>query len=717
MKKHFSKVVAALLLVCMAFGLFAFTACGVTVEISETEISVQVGKTVTLTAIASDGSDVEWSSGDETVATVSNGKVTGKKVGTAKITAAAGGSKAECTVTVTEAVTVTISDQEITLAPGATKQLTATASDNSAITWSTSSDATATVSATGLVTAVAEGEVYVTATCASGSRANCLVKVADPNKQPITQSTESAIEEKNTWFYWTEWSEIKEAYYNKSTETATLSFANNGGNWYNMQLFYDVELEEVGENEGYGVSFTLNSTKAGHITVNQNAMEIKAGDNNITVDNLKGGGGKVALNIVVGKDQGDTKIDIDEATLTISKPVFEKYTKTKLKTPTALAIDAETKVVTVTCEDDDKASGYMLILKRTGVKDQAISIKNGEAIDDSLIKNGEYAVTVQTIGNGRYESSDVFADTGVTLRVSHDAIAYDITLTGESDITAGKFFYWCEHGEMQSARFEDDIATFTWEGHASNWYGVQIFYLDGSVEAGKKYGVSFKLNSTAAGHITVNGEVIEIAEGDNTVTVDKLGTGKASLSVQIGVNGGDPAIDMGAATIIIGELQFFEKQYDLAFGQENDDEWGNKGLPVDGKYYYWNDQNWAGATVTVSEAKFDDGTLTIAYEYTAGGTDFGLQLFMKSSALKEDTAYVLKLKINTQKAISVTVNGQKFDLTAGDNAIEVEFTAAAYTQSSAPSTVSIQVKGAAGEDSAANTLVLSEIVFEEKAAE
>ena len=51
MKKVLSRVVTTLLTVCLAIGLLTFTACGVTVELSETEVSLQVGKSITLTAV------------------------------------------------------------------------------------------------------------------------------------------------------------------------------------------------------------------------------------------------------------------------------------------------------------------------------------------------------------------------------------------------------------------------------------------------------------------------------------------------------------------------------------------------------------------------------------------------------------------------------------------------------------------------------------------
>lgn len=77
------------------------------VSINPTKISLEVGKTYSLSSIISPANAtnkvVTWSSSDETIVTVDNaGKITGKKVGSATITVTTqdGNKKATCTVTV-----------------------------------------------------------------------------------------------------------------------------------------------------------------------------------------------------------------------------------------------------------------------------------------------------------------------------------------------------------------------------------------------------------------------------------------------------------------------------------------------------------------------------------------------------------------------------------------------------------------------------------------
>lgn len=76
------------------------------VTLDKTVLSLTVGGSETLTATVKPDNatdkDVTWTSNNETVATVENGKVTAVAVGTATITAKAGEKETSCTVTVTE---------------------------------------------------------------------------------------------------------------------------------------------------------------------------------------------------------------------------------------------------------------------------------------------------------------------------------------------------------------------------------------------------------------------------------------------------------------------------------------------------------------------------------------------------------------------------------------------------------------------------------------
>ena len=154
------------------------------VTLSQTSATLEVGNTMTLTATVNpaDATDktVTWSTSDATVATVVNGEVTAKKIGTATITAMAGDKEATCSITVVIPVnSITLNQTSATLKVGETVTLTATVNPDDAtdktVTWSTSNATVATV-VDGVVTARKIGAATITA-MAGGKEATCVITV------------------------------------------------------------------------------------------------------------------------------------------------------------------------------------------------------------------------------------------------------------------------------------------------------------------------------------------------------------------------------------------------------------------------------------------------------------------------------------------------------------------------------------------------------------
>ena len=155
------------------------------VTLDKTTASLRAGETVTLTATVnpSDATDktVTWTTSDQSVATVSNGVVTAKKVGTATITAKAGDKTATCQITVvaTEVTSVTLNKTTASLRAGETVTLTATVNPADAtdktVTW-TSSDQTVATVLNGVVTAKKVGTATITAKAGSKT-ATCKITV------------------------------------------------------------------------------------------------------------------------------------------------------------------------------------------------------------------------------------------------------------------------------------------------------------------------------------------------------------------------------------------------------------------------------------------------------------------------------------------------------------------------------------------------------------
>jgi uncharacterized protein YjdB len=158
------------------------------VSITPSTVTLNPGNTTQLTAVPTDSlgnalanQTVTWSSSNTGVATVSaTGLLSAVSVGSAVISATAGGKSGFANLTVVAASpasveSVTVSPATASITAGKTVQLTATLKDSvgnvlggRAVTWTSSNPTVATVSSNGLVTAVAAGTATISA--ASGGQ-------------------------------------------------------------------------------------------------------------------------------------------------------------------------------------------------------------------------------------------------------------------------------------------------------------------------------------------------------------------------------------------------------------------------------------------------------------------------------------------------------------------------------------------------------------------
>ena len=169
--------------------------------------TIQVGKTVALTAEALSGSGqllsgrtVAWSSGTPSVAQVAaTGVVTGMSSGTAVVFASIDGVLGWANVTVVQVpvASVTITPATPTVAVGQTTQLTAVTQDAAGtilqgrvVSWSTSAAAIADVNNAGIVTGVTTGTATITAT-SEGQTGTATVTVS-PGVRTLTVTPDTA---------------------------------------------------------------------------------------------------------------------------------------------------------------------------------------------------------------------------------------------------------------------------------------------------------------------------------------------------------------------------------------------------------------------------------------------------------------------------------------------------------------------------------------------
>lgn len=168
------------------------------ISLSKTELELFVGDSETITATINPenatNKQITWTSSDSRIATVSNGKITGVKKGSAVITAKAGEKTAQCTITVKDkTVSVTsieLNNSTMTLPVGDVRYIIATvfpsnASDVS-LNWKSSNTRIATVD-DGQVKAVSEGNAIISVSAGSVT-AQCqlnVIKAQEDAKTPL----------------------------------------------------------------------------------------------------------------------------------------------------------------------------------------------------------------------------------------------------------------------------------------------------------------------------------------------------------------------------------------------------------------------------------------------------------------------------------------------------------------------------------------------------
>ena len=179
---------------------FSISVPGATsVKLSKTSVTLDKGKTTTLTATVQPGTaydkSVTWTSSDEKVASVSNGKITAKSGGTATITAkTSNGKTAKCTVKVIDPDVITglkLNKTTISLGKGEQTTLIPTFNPSNArnktLTWTTSNSKIVTVS-NGKITGKANGTATITAKTNNGKTAKCTVTVKNaPSKVTLSK--------------------------------------------------------------------------------------------------------------------------------------------------------------------------------------------------------------------------------------------------------------------------------------------------------------------------------------------------------------------------------------------------------------------------------------------------------------------------------------------------------------------------------------------------
>lgn len=151
-------------------------------KLNKTKITLVAGKSTNL-KVSGTNHKVKWSTSDQTVVTVSNkGKVTGKNIGTAIITAKVGKQKLQCKVT----VKAVLNRKKAVIAKNDYIKLSLQGAV--AKSFKSSNKKIATVSKNGKVVGKQKGRVTITVMDNNGKKYNCKITVEDPtlNKKSLT---------------------------------------------------------------------------------------------------------------------------------------------------------------------------------------------------------------------------------------------------------------------------------------------------------------------------------------------------------------------------------------------------------------------------------------------------------------------------------------------------------------------------------------------------
>lgn len=171
------------------------------VELNKTTLSLNEGDTETLTATVKPDNatdkTVTWSSSDEKIATVKDGKVTAVKIGEATIKATVGDKTAECKVTVNPVPvsSVELNKESLTLTVGEDYTLTALVkpdnATNKTVSWASNDPSIVSVD-NGKLKANSLGKVTITASC-DGVSADCVVSVVSEEDLNLESNVSIAL--------------------------------------------------------------------------------------------------------------------------------------------------------------------------------------------------------------------------------------------------------------------------------------------------------------------------------------------------------------------------------------------------------------------------------------------------------------------------------------------------------------------------------------------
>ena len=125
-------------------------------------------------------------------------------------------------------------------------------------------------------------------------------------------------------------------------------------------------------------------------------------------------------------------------------------------------------------------------------------------------------------------------------------------------MTPGQYGVWNDQGwcksyvNLTSAVVADNDIIISYTSTGACEYGLQVFYRSAQLTAGATYTLSITVEVETLTRCMVNGQLITLVAGANTVNVDYVeGGGISSLDIQIGISA-----DIAANTVKLSNISW-----------------------------------------------------------------------------------------------------------------------------------------------------------------
>lgn len=168
----------------------------------------------------------------------------------------------------------------------------------------------------------------------------------------------------------------------------------------------------------------------------------------------------------------------------------------------------------------------------------------------SALRPGKVTISAQV-------TASVKADLELTVN-SVDGYEYyeiDVKRVGDKmDNFVGIWECWSEWGQFTQLNYDNGTVNIEFTENAGAWSNIQLMKIYEELDEGKYYKLSVDIDISVAGHITINGNAVDLQTGKHTYVV--YFTGFDKYSMQFGVEG--TAINIKEAKAAISNISFEE---------------------------------------------------------------------------------------------------------------------------------------------------------------